>query len=202
MPRDYKDIKKQAKQAAKNTGSLISNLFSFIAGLSLGLFIAAYAFMQPGWLDVWEGLSSGNADDAHTASRIYAKPETQPAAEVPMPKFEFYDILRMRKLNITETIASNQEGVTDPNAEDTSIYVLQVGSFADFQSADQLKAQLALLGISSYITRIVLNGQDSIHRVRIGPFEDPEKLRQTQAQLEENDFQYMMLKLELDDSQG
>ena len=202
MSRDYKDINKQAKKAGGNSSSLISNLFSFITGLSIGLFIAAFAIMQP---DLFKGipqLAFLNKEEVSQESQDQAVTEekTRDTSNIPIPKFEFYDILRNRKLNISETIASEQDA-RDSATDTAGVYVLQVGSFADYQTADQLKAQLAFLGIASYITRAVISGRDTVHRVRIGPFEDPEKLRETRQTLEKNSLEYTLLKLELDESQ-
>ena len=203
MPRDYKDINKQTKIANRNSGAFISNMFSFITGLSIGLFIAAYVFMRPDWLNKYSVTAFfGNDNSQNTnQAQIQTQAKTKASAEVPIPKFEFYDILRKRKLNISETIASEQD-TKDSVTDTANVYVLQVGSFSEYKTADELKAQLALLGITSYITQVVINGKDTIHRVRIGPFENPEKLRETRQRLAENSLEYTLLKLELADSQG
>ena len=205
MSRDYKNINKHARKAEqKKSGSLIGHLFTFITGLSVGAFLAAYLFMQPNL--PWKNAGSrANGNDKSNTNVKQAgndkKDESKNTSKLTLPKFEFYDILRNRKLNISERIASEQEEQstkTDAN----NVYLLQVGSFKEYQTADTLKAKLALIGITSYITTIVLNGQDSRYRVRIGPFDDADKLRKTSQVLKDNDFQYMLVKLELDDGQG
>ena len=203
MPRDYKDINKQVKKSNRNFGALISNIFSFITGLSIGLFIAAYVLMQPDWLNKYplSAFFSNDKSQNTNQAQIQTQAKAKATSEVPIPKFEFYDILRKRKLNISETIASEQD-TKDSVTDTANVYVLQVGSFTEYKTADELKAQLALLGITSYITQVVINGKDSVHRVRIGPFENPEKLRETRQRLEENRLEYTLLKLELADSQG
>lgn len=203
MSRDYKDINKHARKAEKKPGTVVSHVFTFVTGLSLGVFVAAIVLMQPdlSWL-IPDKQAADKTATANNKPAVPDKKETaKDTARLTMPKFEFYDILRKRKLNISERIASEQEeksSETDAN----NVYLLQVGSFKEYQTADTLKAQLALIGITSYITRIVLNGQDSRYRVRIGPFDDSEKLRQTSQQLKDNDFEYMLVKLELEDGQG
>ena len=204
MSRDYKNINKQAKKAEKNTGSLIGQLFTFVTGLSIGAFVTAYLFMQPdlSWFRSIERSSNNNAGaNAKQSAAAGNRYKAKDSGKLTLPKFEFYDILRKRKLNISERIASEQEEKV-ANADENNIYLLQVGSFKDNQAADTLKAKLALIGIKSYITRVVLNGQDSRYRVRVGPFDDADKLRRTSQQLKDNNFQYMLVKLELQDSQG
>ena len=203
MSRDYKNINKHAKKAEKKSGSLVSHLFTFVTGLSIGAFMAAYMLMQPTL--PWKNNGNPTSNDKNGENTKQAANDKQDEAKdnskLTLPKFEFYDILRNRKLNISERIASEQEeqsSKTDAN----NVYLLQVGSFKEYKTADSLKAKLALIGITSYITTIVLNGQDSRYRVRIGPFDDADKLRKTSQRLKDNDFQYMLVKLELEDSQG
>lgn len=203
MSRDYKNINKHAKKAEKKSGSLVSHLFTFVTGLSVGAFIAAYIFMRPSlpWLNAGntpQG-AKASANDKQAANDNKAK--TKDTGRLTLPKFEFYDILRNRKLNISERIASEQEQ-QNTNIDDNNVYLLQAGSFKEYKSADTLKAKLALIGITSYITTIVLNGNDSRYRVRIGPFDDADKLRKTSQLLKDNDFHYMLVKLELQDGQG
>jgi len=203
MSRDYKDINKHARKAEKKQGTVVSHLFTFVVGLSIGVFVAAYVLMQPdlSWLFPARQATSSSAGSDEKQVMADKNEKTKDNAKLTLPKFEFYDILRKRKLNISERIASEQEEKVS-NTDANNVYLLQVGSFKEYQTADTLKAQLALIGITSYITRIVLNGQDSRYRVRIGPFDDAEKLRQTSTRLKENDFEYMLVKLELEDNQG
>ena len=202
MSRDYKNINKHARKAEKKSGTLVSHVFTFVTGLSIGAFIVAFVLMQPDlqWLtaktDSGGKLSAKDKQDVAKQDK-----KAKDTSKLTLPKFEFYDILRNRKLNISERIASEQEEKSS-ETDENNVYLLQVGSFKEYKTADTLKARLALIGITSYITTIVLNGQDSRYRVRVGPFDDSEKLRKTSQLLKENDFQYMMIKLELEDNQG
>lgn len=203
MPRDYKNIKKQVKEAEKKPGKLFSNLLAFIAGLSIGLFLATYIYLDTKrpWRNSDIALLNDNNVNQETQSQRNNKEQVETTNDLTIPKFEFYDILRNRKLSISERIANEQEEINS-TTDVTNIYLLQVGSYKEYQAADQVKAQLALIGITANIQRVVINGQDSRHRVRVGPFEDPEKLKQTRRRLEENNHEYMLLKLEVEDAQG
>ena len=199
MPKDYKNINKEARKAVQKPSALFSAVLSFVTGLSIGLLVAAYFYLE---LNLEKQLSGIEQTSAVEQDAISEEPagETQAVADnrAPIPKFEFYDILKNRKLNISEEIASEQEN-TGTQVNEANIYLLQVGSFKEYQAADQLRAQLALLGIPAYITRVVINGDDSRHRVRVGPFESPQALNQTRNRLEDNNLSYMLLKLELGD---
>ena len=200
MSRDYKNINQQ-----KDSGqSLIARLFSFASGLSIGLFIAFVVFLYGDELREHSILRDLPKRDTAVAEKPQSdeKAVTQTQVEeLPQPEFSFYEILPNKKVNISEWIAEMQEtGKT--GTDNTSLYVFQVGSFKDFKSADQVKAQLALLGISATIQRTVINGQDTVHRVRVGPFRDPEQLKQTRKQLTNNNIEYIPLKLNVEDLPG
>ena len=74
-----------------------------------------------------------------------------------------------------------------------------MGSFEQYEAADEVKAQLALLGINADIQRVVINGRDIRHRVRVGPYKDPAKLQEIRDRLLANNFDFMLLKLKMDD---
>jgi len=63
------------------------------------------------------------------------------------------------------------------------IYVLQAASFATFNEADQLKAKLALSGLSAQIQKVTIEGQGDRYRVRLGPFGKIEELDAAAQQL-------------------
>ena len=62
-------------------------------------------------------------------------------------------------------------------------YVLQAGSFNNFQDADQLKAKLAMNGLVAQIQKIIIEGKGEYYRVRLGPFENLEALEAAEQQL-------------------
>jgi len=64
-------------------------------------------------------------------------------------------------------------------------YWLQAGSFKRYEDADRRKAELALLGFSSGIQAVSLDGQ-TWHRVRIGPLESAGEAEAARRQLAEN----------------
>jgi len=116
----------------------------------------------------------------------------------PPPSFDFYQILPNMEVNVSEWEAEDGEVIkeqAEPSAEKSGIYILQIGSFKQYDAADEVKAKLALMGISADIQRVVINGKDIRHRVRIGPYRDSEKLSMVRQQLTENDLNFMLLKL-------
>jgi len=196
MPRDYKNINKAKK---KQPNPLAGNLISFATGLTVGLFIAFLVYLDKihifDQLGLPELFSSNQAQETASAG----KPENR--KQVTSPTFDFYKILPNKEINISEYVADDQPGVKqEQDTSENGIYVLQVGSFKDYDAADSVKARLALMGIVPEIQRVVINGQDVRYRVRVGPFKDREKLAQTRYRLKENEMNFMLLKLKSDDN--
>ena len=94
-----------------------------------------------------------------------------------------------------------QEG-EKKDEEGSVAYVLQVGSFGDYKSADQVKARLALMGAFADIERVVINGQNILHRVRLGPYKSAEEMKNARELLEANQFDFIVLKLRLEEGAG
>ncbi|TAM45302.1 MAG: hypothetical protein EPN55_08355 [Gammaproteobacteria bacterium] len=109
----------------------------------------------------------------------------------PKPKFDFYTILPETETVLPEKTPAKPkpkpETKTDtakPAPVETGVsYVLQAASFATFNEADQLKAKLALSGLSAQIQKVTIEGQGERYRVRLGPFGKIEELDAAAQQL-------------------
>jgi cell division protein FtsN len=153
----------------------------------------------PGWVWMLFGLAVGLAvavaiyvnDRRLPASAIATTHGTQPAKpakagkaapDKPEARFDFYDMLPKFEVIIPEQDLDARPDVTPAAVEQPGAYVLQAGSFSTFADADRMKAQLALLGISSHIQKVSVDDR-TYHRVRIGPLEDLNELNRTRDQL-------------------
>lgn len=195
MPKDYKNIKPRDSKSV----SAASHVMSMLTGLCLGLLVALYVYYFVPRADLG-GLSRAPVPAQKTSTKPSPKKNlSKPKHTLPEPKFDFYKILPNREINISEWIADNHEK-EKPVDNSPSLYIFQVGSFKDYESADQVKARLALIGIQADIQRVVINGHDTRHRVRIGPYKDPELLENIRKRLDANGLDYMLLKLKLKDS--
>ena len=196
MSRDYKKKMGKSKQ---EKSPLFGNILSFLSGLSIGLFITFYVFLRyqlPGPVSTVTGkLDNDNSPPAAT--------DTQP---LPEPVFDFYKILPNKKINISEWLPEEEhdeeQEVRAERGAEHNVYVVQVGSFKDFKAADQIKAKLALMGVFADIQRIVINGQDIWHRVRLGPYKSVDEMKQVRQILEDNRFEFVELKLPLEEDTG
>ena len=191
MPKDYKNINHKNKILI----SRLQGLLPFITGLVIGLFVAFIVYLKEHQstmqLSEPPELVIENTDTTQIA--IDQKKE-----KIPEPTFDFYQILPNIEVNVSEWEADEQDK-TEVLADESSVYILQVGSFQQYEAADEVKAQLALLGINADIQRVVINGRDVLHRVRVGPYKDLEKLQLARERLLENNLEFMLLKLKIED---
>ena len=189
MPKDYKNTK-STKKAKPDSNS--SQLKSFFAGLTVGLCVAIIVYFYQHDL--------GKQTQIIQPRVTVETPEPEPSQtdDTPPPSFDFYQILPNMEVNVSEWEAEQGEDIeehAEPSAENPGIYILQIGSFKQYDAADEVKAKLALMGIEADIQRVVINGKDIRHRVRVGPYRDSEKLSMVRQQLTENSLNYILLKL-------
>lgn len=91
------------------------------------------------------------------------------------PKLDFYTVLPELETVLPERGTRTRAARGEPANGDVR-YMLQAGSFATFQEADQLKARLALQGLQAQIQKITIEGRGEYHRVRLGPYANQEEL--------------------------
>ncbi len=191
MPKDYKNINH------KKPASLLrlQGVLPFITGLVMGLFVAFIVYLHE-HQNVMEISELPELVIENTSNKEITS--YQQEKNVPEPKFDFYQILPNMEVNVSEWEADEQDKAEDLTDE-SSVYILQVGSFQQYEAADEIKAELALLGINADIQRVVINGRDVLHRVRVGPYKDLDKLQEARERLLANNLEFMMLKLKIDD---
>lgn len=200
MAQDYKHISraKSAKAADRKSSAVLP----FLVGLSIGLLAAFAVFLYH-----YQSLLQGEAPQitVHNAARARdaAAPDPAPAAtpEPPAPTFDFYQILPNREVSMSEWEAEGPAaGAVEPSADE--LLILQVGSFKTAEAADQIKAELALIGIEADVQRVVINGQDVLHRVRIGPFNNKQTFADTRQRLLSNDLDFVVLNLKAGEAEA
>ena len=99
------------------------------------------------------------------------------------PRLSFYDsLLDNRELKL-------RKGESSPGKNFmATAYYLQVAAFRSRKEAENLKANLALVGFLSRIESSDLEKDDIWYRVRLGPFESETKLWATKTALAQHDY--------------
>ncbi|MHB8534716.1 MAG: SPOR domain-containing protein [Sulfuricaulis sp.] len=116
-------------------------------------------------------------------------------AKPPKPTFDFYTILPETEsvLPPERLTAKSKPQKSKPEAGVT--YILQAGSFASYDEADQLKARLALTGMVAHIQKVIIEGKGTYHRVRLGPYERIEQLDSAAERLQKLGIRAIRLKV-------
>lgn len=191
MPRDYRRSS-QSQPSKRKQGK--SCVWWLIVGVALG--VVATKILAPG------------RDAAEPATETAARESESPAR--PKPSFKFEEILTEAEEDDgkapplpppaprpqppaqekpatpkpAQTTAVEPTPKPEPAAKPRSgTYVVQVGSFSRAADAERLKAQLAMLGISTNVQAATLSNGRVTHRVRTGGFASREEAKKIQALL-------------------
>ncbi len=189
-PKDYKTKPQRvAQRPARQRPAWLYFMAGLIAGaavtvvLYLNEFVPVPLYVAP----------SETAPQAVAGTEEQNQPE--PAA-APKPRFEFYTMLPEMEVAVPDTDLEpkfNDSKAAPVGAPGT--YFLQAGSFRRPAEADRMKANLAFLGLEPSIQTVTINGRDTWHRVRLGPFSDLASLNEVRARLRENRMETMVLKI-------
>lgn len=146
---------------------------------------------------------------------VAAIPKTERPAP-PQPSFQFPTILKDTEVEIRDNgkplppPAARPEPPPKPEAErapdkpaedkpkadaSTGTFVLQLGSFKGEKDAEHLKAQLAMLGISTRVQSVTLKDGAVWHRVVTGHLEGKQALDEARAKLKKHGHDGVVIKV-------
>ena len=181
-----------------------------LAGLAIGLFVSFLVYLdkQPAehvsFTDAikQEMKKAREQQKAEKAQSTDASQDNTSDSSKEKPRFEFYTILSELEVFVPEPEIESKNEVKTINSRNNALsknspgkkYLLQAGSFKNNADAERLKATLGLLGVQSSIESVSINN-DSWHRVRIGPFSNPDHLRDTLSTLKQNNIHAMTMEL-------
>ncbi len=200
MPRSRRDYAKRT--TTRKSKPSVPGWVWMLGGLSLGLLVAFLVYLQQlGAGREATPASAPTATDTRVVPSPAAKPkpapQRQPVPEVakaePAPRqgvqFDFYNILPELEIVIPETELQREAG-----SDEQHIYYLQVGSFRSSNDAETRKAELTLLNFVPTVQTVTIDGNQTWHRVRIGPFEERRRVDQARRRLQDNGIDFIMLR--------
>jgi cell division protein FtsN len=163
-----------------------------LAGLLVGLFIAFLVYLQQiGGSGALKKLAAVSSKPAHTDTRAVTKsPPPTPPKKKEGINFDFYNILPELEVVIPDEELKQGAGTSSEKAT----YYLQVGSFRNAGDAEARKAELFLLNFTPTVQTVTVDGSQTWHRVRLGPFTDRRKADQARRRLQDNGIDFIMLK--------
>lgn len=163
-------------------------------GLLIGLGLA-YFLWSKGYIPQ-PGVDPSAAVESTAQSSAVDDEEVAPASdEPPKSRYDFFTVLPEMEVVVPEQelAKKSQPAETAAVEADTGSYILQVGSFRENSDAEQMKARLALLGISARIQSVTVNGA-TWHRVRVGPVNGARQADTMRNQLANNGIESLVMK--------
>lgn len=202
-------------QPARRKSSAGGTLLGVFVGLVIGISIAfgVVWYLNKATLPFQNKYEGAPKDDKSKA----AAPGAPAPAPAPLPgkpgdkppgRFEFYDLLEGKQPAAPRPAApaATPGGTPAPAAAPAApaaeakpgpvtVFYLQVGAFQKPADADNLKAKLALTGLEAGVQEVSIPEKGTMHRVRVGPFRDPDEMNKARALLSQNGVQGTVIKL-------
>lgn len=182
----------RARSTGKGSRKGLPRWVVLLLGLTLGIasvLIAQLVVKRSGSPDGLAGLFA-------KTKRAEPPAPKRPEPAVAKPKLDFYTVLPEVETVLPERYRTKSAKTERP--EEGVRYILQAGSFASFQEADQLKAKLALQGVQAQIQKVTIEGRGEYHRVRLGPYDKVEDLDVASSQLTKLGLRPIRLKVKKD----
>ncbi|MCB1886483.1 MAG: SPOR domain-containing protein [Rhodocyclaceae bacterium] len=171
--------KPRAKQAPKK-----SSAGGMLVGLFIGLMLGAVVAVVGAWYFTQNApfKTDGRSQEREPVpgnDKPIALPGRPGGKPVEKPQFDFYKILPEGESATAPPPASR------PPAPPVAVqrFFLQAGAFENPSEADNVKARLALMGVEASVSRAEVSGKGTVHRVRIGPYDDERMLDEARREL-------------------
>ncbi len=181
--------------ARRNGSGGIPAWFWFIGGILIGLGVAVMLMIKGYVPEIRQHLPAVDDNSAGTSEAATAGEEI---AEPKKPRYDFFTVLPEMEVVVPEQELSRKadtpEPLTDTPANSApDNYILQAGSFRNAPDAEQLKAQLALLGSIATVQKVTVD-DETWYRVRIGPFADARAANEMRRTLADNQIETLVMK--------
>jgi cell division protein FtsN len=162
-----------AKSSSRNGGR--SGGSPVFTGVLIGLVVGAILAVGVAlWVTGSNPIKTEPSAPVTPAPAAPTKPDTAPS-------FDFYQVLPG---DAPGTLPSAPAAPAAAHPQ----YYLQAGAFHNPDEADNLKAQLALLGVEATIQTDEVPDKGLLHRVRIGPFAAMDAVNRTRSLLTQNNI--------------
>ncbi len=168
MTQDFAKKKKEAPPPTRPTPK--APWFHFVTGFVAGAFVT---FLAALW---YTGAGQNSEESLATAPKPVAEPNSI-ADEI---DWDFYEIFPKSEVPVSSEPDYATESTSGPDY--SYHWLIQAGSFRDARDADELRAQLILLGLETRVQKSKVEGT-TWHRVVAGPFDTDLKKNRAQDKL-------------------
>ena len=177
------------KQASRGIPAWFWLLGGILIGLGTAVFLMAKGYLP----EIKQHLPSVDSKPAESTEATLAEEEI---AKPKKPRYDFFTVLPEMEVVVPEQELSRKAEPSTPQAsvnDSLDQYILQAGSFRNATDAEQMKAQLALLGSMATVQKVTVNGQ-TWHRVRLGPFNGARETDEIRRMLSDNRIDTLVMK--------
>lgn len=205
--------KSRTPQKRSGGGTLLGVFIGLVIGVSIAFGVVLYLNKSPlPFQHKYEGAPKTDKDKPATPGGTAASTAPAPLpgkpGDKPSGRFEFYDILEGKQPAAPGTAAPRvappevpppaggpaTPAVADAKPGPVTIFFLQVGAFQKPADADNLKAKLALTGLEASVQEVAIPEKGTMHRVRVGPFRDPDEMNRARTLLSQSGIQGTVIK--------
>lgn len=199
----------RASRKNSNGGTLLGIFIGLVIGMLIAFGVVWYLNKSPlPFQNKYEGAPKTDKDHpappggTATPAPLPGKPGDK---AVDRQRFEFYGILEGNKQpgvpgavppapTAPAVAGAPVAPVADAKPIPVEIFFLQVGAFQKAADADNLKAKLALTGLEASVQEVSVPEKGTMHRVRVGPFRDPEEMNRARTLLSQSGVQGTVIK--------
>jgi cell division protein FtsN len=186
--------------ARRQSGGTILGIF---IGLVVGVVIAAgvvwYLNKTPLPFQAKGAKSAAEKGDEPRPAAVPVVPEPLPGKPgdkaQEKPRFEFYKILPGTQETVPQAEPKPAAPAAAAPAAVAETLFLQAGAFQSPADADNLKARLALMGVEASVQQVTLAEKGVMHRVRIGPYANPDQMAKVRTLLAQNGIQASVVRV-------
>tara|TARA_B100000029_G_C17478593_1_gene924710 strand:- start:273 stop:794 length:522 start_codon:yes stop_codon:yes gene_type:complete len=166
-----------AKRHSKTdqSGRPLSKFGLFITGFISGVSVSFIVYL---WQTVPDDIEAQNI----------LKPDK--TAKVEEMQWDFYEIFPKSEVPIIK----EYEGGEQVKVEDSFAYILQTGSFKMANDANEMRAELLLMGLNASIRKVEVEGE-TWHRVIVGPLGTDLALNRAQDKLAQAQIESLPLRV-------
>ncbi len=189
MSHDFAKKRKPTKKRPAAKKTQVPGWVWLFTGLVFGLFIAFLVYLA----DLSPAaIESVEQDSVAKPAKASTKPEAKTGKNSDnkrnKPRFDFYTLLPEREV----PVADIPEEELRPKQQ--YIYILQAGSFRNYDDADRLRAKLILMGMDAKIETGSGRGGETWHRILVGPFKSRSKYAKARSTLVNKGIDTLLIK--------
>ena len=187
MAANYRKPRPTAKKKSAG-GTLLGIFIGLILGLCLAVGVAWYMNKTPiPFLTTVKPSAQATVEPGKSP----VKPDEKTTQQMEKPRFEFYKILPGAEEPVTEQQIKQAAKSGAPPGN----YLLQAGSFQNPADADNMKAQLALIGVEASVEPIEIPEKGTWYRVRVGPYSKVEEINRVRQTLAQNGIDVTLVRI-------